>query len=102
MKRVFKIYFLGIVAFSIASCASLKSDTNTEEQRPSGQQGAPPSFSRLLTEMDTNKDGKLEKSEVKGRLANDFSKIDSDGDGYITQTEFEQAPKPQRGGEQRR
>lgn len=66
---------------------------NRSQGRPSG----PPTFSQLLTEMDANKDGKLSKKEVKGPLGNDFSKIDTNNDGFITQQEFEKAPGPQGG-----
>jgi len=66
-------------------------------QRPSGQRQGAPTYAQLVSEMDANKDGKLSKSEVKGPLQNDFAKIDLDGDGFISQTEFDKAPKPQRG-----
>lgn len=46
--------------------------------------------------MDTNKEGKLAKSEVKGPLLEDFAKIDTDEDGFLSLTELEKAPKPQR------
>lgn len=61
------------------------------EKRPDG----PPSFDKLLSKMDANEDGKLETSEVKGPLKQDFSKIDTDGDGFISKYELENAPKPQ-------
>jgi Ca2+-binding EF-hand superfamily protein len=54
----------------------------------------PPTFKQLLKEMDKNEDGKLSKNEVQGPLKNDFSKIDTDEDGFITEKELEKAPKP--------
>ena len=68
----------------------------TTNQRPGGQPGSPPSFAQLLQEMDANKDGKLEQAEVSGPLKQDFKKIDSDADGFISQAELEKAPRPQR------
>ncbi|MDN3666586.1 EF-hand domain-containing protein [Algibacter miyuki] len=58
--------------------------------------GKAPLFSELIEQMDANKDGKLAKSEVKGPLKNDFSKVDTDEDGFISEAEFENAPKPER------
>jgi Ca2+-binding EF-hand superfamily protein len=52
--------------------------------------------------MDTNEDGKLSKDEVKGPLANDFSKIDTNNDGFISKKELEKAPKPRQGGRPQR
>ena len=56
----------------------------------------PPTFKKLLEEMDSNEDGKLSKKEIKGPLKDDFNKIDSDEDGFISKKEFEKAPKPKR------
>ena len=66
-----------------------------ESNRPPNQ--GPPSTEEIFTQMDSNKDGKLAKSEVKGPLLNDFDKIDADKDGFITKEELEKAPKPQNG-----
>ena len=38
--------------------------------------------------MDTNKDGKLSKEEVKGPLKEQFSKIDTNNDDFITEQEL--------------
>ena len=53
----------------------------------------PPTFEELQKKMDTNKDGKLAKSEVKGPLLKDFDKIDLNKDGYLTKEELNKAPK---------
>jgi multidrug resistance efflux pump len=50
---------------------------------PAGQR-RPPSFS----EMDTNKDGKLTKDEVPGRMADFFDNMDADKDGSLTESEL--------------
>ena len=46
--------------------------------------------------MDKNDDGKLSKDEVKGPLKDEFAKIDTDEDGFISKKEFEKAPRPKR------
>lgn len=55
-----------------------------------------PTFAKLLKEMDKNEDGKLEASEAKGPLKDNFVKIDADEDGFISEEEFKKAPKPER------
>ncbi len=57
----------------------------------------PPTFEELIEEMDANEDGKLSKDEIRGRLKKDFEKVDLDEDGFITEEEFEKAPRPKRG-----
>lgn len=96
MKKTIKSFALGAIALMMVACATQKDQANNN-QRPSGRQGGPPSFSQLSSEMDVNKDGKISKAEAKGPLQNDFSKIDGNSDGFITKTELENAPKPQRG-----
>ncbi|MBP1841621.1 EF-hand domain-containing protein [Formosa algae] len=64
------------------------------QQRGGGDQKEPPTYAKLLEEMDANEDGKLEESEVKGPLKDEFATIDTDEDGYISEKEFEDAPKP--------
>ena len=70
---------------------------NTNAQ-PSDRQERkkPPTFKKLLEEMDKNEDGKLSKKELKGPLKNDFKKVDTNEDGFISKKEFEDAPKPKR------
>lgn len=59
-----------------------------------GGKQEPPTYAKLLEEMDANEDGKLAKDEVKGPLKENFSEIDTDEDGFISEEEFENAPKP--------
>lgn len=87
------LVLIGIVLF--ASCKSSEAEKNGTSQR---QRGGQPNLEQLLEEMDSNKDSKLSKSEVKGPLANDFSKIDTDDDGFLSEEELENAPKPERQG----
>ena len=96
MKKITKAFVLGTIACMMFACTSQKEQASSN-QRPSGRQGGAPNYSQLLSEMDANQDGKLSKNEVTGPLQRDFAKIDSDGDGFITKTEVENAPKPPRG-----
>ena len=99
-QKIFKMKNIGIafiVMFLAIGCSSQKTNTNAERQAPrQGERTGPPSTEEIF-EMDANNDGKLSKSEVKGPLQRDFSRIDSNSDGFITMTELENAPKPQRG-----
>ncbi|MEX2452152.1 MAG: hypothetical protein WD407_14945 [Rhodospirillales bacterium] len=44
---------------------------------------------RMFERLDTNKDGVISKEEYAKRGADRFGKVDADGDGKITQAEFE-------------
>ncbi|MDP5060890.1 MAG: EF-hand domain-containing protein [Maribacter sp.] len=59
-----------------------------------GERKEPPTYAKLLEEMDKDEDGLLSKEEVKGPLKDDFDKIDTDEDGFLSEKEFENAPKP--------
>ena len=90
---------LGITMLSIVLLASCKSSEGDDKNSAASRgQGGQPSVEKLLTEMDANKDGKLSKTEVNGPLKDDFSKIDTDNDGFITEAELKNAPKPERQG----
>jgi len=82
-----------VLVFGIALFIS----NNTYGQSKNGQdRKEPPTFEKLLEKMDSNEDKKLSKKEVKGPLKNDFTEVDQDEDGFITEKEFEKAPKPKR------
>lgn len=75
---------LVITVVTIALFTSCKSsETNKKQGNGQRGQGGQPSVSQLLEQMDSNKDGKLSESEVKGPLKNDFSKIDTDEDVFF-------------------
>jgi Ca2+-binding EF-hand superfamily protein len=74
---------LVLISVSI-SCSKKKKEMN----------GQFPSVDELFSKMDTNKDGKLSKVEIKGPLKNDFEKVDTNKDGFITKEELTKAPKP--------
>jgi Ca2+-binding EF-hand superfamily protein len=46
---------------------------------------------RLLEQMDTNKDGKISRSEAKGKLAEFFEQLDTNKDGYLDKEELHRA-----------
>ncbi|MHA7944574.1 Lcl domain-containing protein [Formosa sp. 3Alg 14/1] len=50
----------------------------------------PPSFTSMLEKMDSNKDNKLSKSEVKGKLKENFENRDLNKDGFLTAVEMTQ------------
>lgn len=101
-QNIVKIGVLSLVLAVGVSCSST-SNQGQSGQRPQqsqggqgGQQGQP-SVSDLISEMDSNGDGKLSESEVQGPLKSDFSTIDTNDDGYLSEDELENAPKPQGG-----
>ena len=55
------------------------------QQRPDGL----PSFSRIVNAFDANKDGVIEKSELPPLAWAKIAKADTNGDGLITEKEFE-------------
>jgi Ca2+-binding EF-hand superfamily protein len=91
MKRTKKSIVFGAIAILIALGGAVNGQTPQNKEKK-----GPPSFQELLSKMDTDKDGKLSKKEIKGPLKKNFSKVDADKDGFITKAEFEKAPKPKR------
>ncbi|GAB5416832.1 MAG: hypothetical protein Crog4KO_16980 [Crocinitomicaceae bacterium] len=55
---------------------------------PQRGQGGRPNPQEMMTSMDTNGDGKLEKSEVHGPLQNEFERADKNKDGFLTLEEL--------------
>lgn len=97
MKNLKNITLISFTLITI-SCSTQNKTVSYDENSPtpkSQQQGQ--KDGRDIFQMDTNNDGMLSKSEVKGPILNDFDKIDTNGDGFISKEEFEKAPKPERG-----
>ncbi len=79
-----------IFGLAVLNVNSANAQSNDRERKE------PPTFGQLLKQMDKDEDGKLSKIEIKGPLIDNFDKIDTDEDGFITETEFKKAPKPNR------
>ena len=63
--------------------------TNTPKQIINGtKNNQGPNFENMLKRLDTNKDGKIAKTEAKGKLKDNFSKRDANKDGFITENEL--------------
>jgi len=91
MCKVEKKIKLMLVVFCVGF-VGISSAQSQRDEKPKG----PPTFEQLLEKMDENKDGKIEQSEVKGPLKDDFKTIDTNEDGFISEKELENAPKPKR------
>ena len=68
--------------------------TKAVNAQSKGERREPPTYAKLLEEMDADEDGQLSKEEVKGPLKDNFSEIDTNEDGFISKEEFDEAPKP--------
>ncbi|MDA7501975.1 EF-hand domain-containing protein [Chitinophagales bacterium] len=91
-----KIIMGALMAFLLLiGCSSQKGATGSEGRK--SNKGSRPSVAEVFLEIDTNKDGKLSRAEIKGPLQKDFDRVDTNGDGFITKTELQNAPKPERG-----
>ena len=99
-RTTVKLAIFCVIATLSISCKTKAqtTDTNVEKREQKQTRGQRPSPAEMFSQMDTNKDGKLSKTEVKGPLQKDFAKIDSNGDGFISKEELEKAPKPNRQG----
>ena len=90
---------LFVISISCLSCKqTVKSSTEngTNAETEDNTRGQAPDISDLLNQMDENKDDKLSQTEAKGPLSDDFSKIDTNNDGFLTKEELENAPRPER------
>lgn len=101
-----KVALLSLLLLA-TSCAKKTSDATTmqrqdqqEMRQPrrgnNTQQSKRPTAGELIAQLDANKDGKLEKLEAKGPIAQDFDKLDKDQDGFLSVDEIEAAGPPQR------
>ncbi|MEM9680040.1 MAG: EF-hand domain-containing protein [Bacteroidota bacterium] len=89
----FKTLRLGLVT-SVVSMIFIFS--GSAQQQGERERAKPPTFAQLLEDLDKNEDGKLSKKEIKGPLKAHFDEVDLNEDGFITEEEFEKAPKPER------
>lgn len=91
------LMFLGACNSSKKTAESEYREPGSTSQRGGGDRKGPPDAAQAIAQMDANSDGKLSIDEVKGRLKDDFTKVDSNGDGFVTKAELESA-KPKGGG----
>lgn len=56
----------------------------------------------IITRLDADSDGRISKSEAKGRLAEHFDRIDTDNDGFVSKKELENAPRGRGKGSKKR
>ncbi|MEI6866607.1 EF-hand domain-containing protein [Flavicella sp.] len=70
--------------------------TTVSAQRDNDQRKEQLTFAELLEKFDKDGDLKLSIEEVEGPLKENFISIDTNEDGYITEEEFNNAPKPER------
>lgn len=96
MKRQISILAILTMLIGFVSCKSTSetaSSNQTESKEQKQGRGERPDATQILEQMDADNDGKIALSEAKGPLKEDFSKIDTDDDGYITKEELEKASK---------
>lgn len=77
-------------ALAALSLATLLAGASYAIAQPMGPGDGPrgPMFQEMLTKYDTNKDGKLDDTERAAIRADHFKRLDKDGDGKVTRTEF--------------
>ena len=78
-----------VLIVSLAFFMSCKSTSKTATESNSSNSQA----TEMLSRMDTNKDGKLSKDEVRGPLQDMFDKLDTDSDGFLSPAELAKAPQ---------
>lgn len=65
-----------------------QTQTNRQKNKSQNSKNTVPSFEKMLENMDANNDGKISKSEAKGKLKENFDNRDKNTDGYITVDEL--------------
>jgi len=73
-----------------------QSERQGPPNRDGRNQGQRPSAKAIIAEMDSNKDGKLSKNEIKGPLVNEFSTVDTNNDGFISLEELKNVNQEKR------
>ena len=81
---------LSLLITGIFAAISYVSAADTNQPRKGDK---PPSTEEVFTQMDINQDNQLSVNEVNGPLKKNFSAIDTNGDGFITKSELNDAPR---------
>ena len=81
-----------IMFWGVAMMMAASTTDGFAQQRGSGSRSKP-SFDRLLSAFDANKDGALSQGEVPSQVWSRLSKADSNADGTVTRAEYD-AYKP--------
>ncbi|MCU0429232.1 MAG: hypothetical protein MUF42_04610 [Cytophagaceae bacterium] len=74
-----------------------ESETSTDScQHPGKPKGKHPKPEQIMTDLDTDKDQRISTSEAKGPLVKEFSKVDSNQDGFISLDELKAIKPPKK------
>ena len=92
MLRGISIFILAAAAVTASSAFAQPATPNAQATQPHAHHGG-----RFAT-LDHNGDGYLDKTEVSGKLAENFDKIDTNHDGKLSRDELRAAWKAHRGG----
>lgn len=63
---------------------------------PKGKRNGPPSTAELFERMDENSDQQISKAEARGPLSENFDTLDTDGDGFLVESELKDLKPPRR------
>ena len=90
MKKHFKFLAVTSLIIAFTSCKSSQETTSTTPSSEPSSRTTPnkKNISQLFIKMDSNNDGKISKSEAKGKLKENFIKRDKNNDGFITKNEM--------------
>lgn len=93
-KNMMKV---GIVIVGLTAVTACGTSKNEIQEEPTQRRTEQPSVIEMLTDMDQDKDGQLSFDESKGPIKENFTQIDTDGNGFLTVEELKNAPKPEKG-----
>ncbi len=92
MLRGISIFILAAAAVTAGSAFAQPATPDAQTTQPHAHHGG------RFAALDHNGDGYLDKSEVSGKLAENFDKIDANHDGKLSRDELRAAWKAHRGG----